>query len=80
MIKFAGAETPLFYVENEELKMLKGNRHSIGYKTSDASYEFQDHIIEVKDGMSFYLTTDGYLDQNGGDKSFPFGKKRFRAY
>lgn len=28
--------------------------------------------------MQFYLTTDGYLDQNGGEKCFPFGKKRFK--
>ena len=28
--------------------------------------------------MEFYLTTDGYLDQNGGQNSFPFGKKRFQ--
>ena len=27
--------------------------------------------------MKFYCTTDGYLDQNGGEKGFPFGKKRF---
>ncbi|MEA3315997.1 MAG: SpoIIE family protein phosphatase, partial [Campylobacterota bacterium] len=32
---------------------------------------------EVEDGMKFYCTTDGYLDQNGGEKDFPFGKKRF---
>jgi hypothetical protein len=27
--------------------------------------------------MQFFLSTDGYLDQNGGDKGFPFGKKKF---
>lgn len=27
--------------------------------------------------MQFYISTDGYLDQNGGEKGFPFGKKRF---
>ncbi len=78
IIKFSGAETPLFYFdENGEFKTIKGSRHSVGYKKSDADYEFKEHIIEVKDGMKFYLTTDGYLDQNGGDKDFPFGKKRF---
>jgi PAS domain S-box-containing protein len=77
IVKFAGAETPLFYVEDKELKTIKGNRHSIGYKKSDENYEFKEHIIPVKDGMQFYITTDGYLDQNGGDKGFPFGKKRF---
>ncbi|MCU7834988.1 MAG: hypothetical protein KZQ83_06990, partial [gamma proteobacterium symbiont of Taylorina sp.] len=25
-----------------------------------------------------YLATDGFLDQNGGKKGFPFGNKRFK--
>ena len=79
IIKFAGAETPLFYVKDNELKTIKGNRHSIGYKKSKIDYEFKEHIIEVKEEMSFYLSTDGYFDQNGGEKSFPFGKKRFSS-
>ena len=77
IIKFSGAETPLFYLEDEELKTIKGNRHSIGYKKSDVTYEFKEHIIPVKEDMKFYLTTDGYLDQNGGEKNFPMGKKQF---
>ena len=78
ILKFAGAETPLFYFdENGEFKTIKGSRHSIGYKKSDVNFVFKDHIIDIKDEMQFYLTTDGYLDQNGGEKSFPFGKKQF---
>ena len=77
IVKFSGAETPLFYTQDGNLKVIKGNRHSIGYKKSDASYEFKEHTIEVKKGMQFYITTDGYLDQNGGEKGFPFSKKRF---
>ena len=41
-------------------------------------YKYQEHTIKVKEGMQFYLTTDGYLDQNGGEKNFPFGKKKFQ--
>ena len=78
IIKFSGAETPLFYVADGELSIIKGSRHSIGYKKSDVNYEFKEHTIEVKKGMQFYLTTDGYLDQNGGEKGFCFGKKRFQ--
>ncbi len=78
ILKFAGAETPLFYVEDDELKVIKGSRYSVGYKKCDAAYEYKEHQIEVKKGMSFYLTTDGYFDQNGGEKSFPLGKKRFQ--
>jgi len=77
IIKFAGARTPLFYVENGELKTIKGDKNSIGYKNSDISYEFTDYVIKAQDGMCCYITTDGYHDQNGGAKGFPFGKTRF---
>jgi len=75
ILKFAGAETPLFYIQDEQLSIVKGNRHSIGYKKSKLDYVFKDHVFKVKEGMQFYLTTDGYIDQNGGKKGFPFGKK-----
>ena len=79
IIKYAGAETPLFYVDGDELKVIKGDRYSVGYKKCAIDYKYKDHIIDIKEGMQFYLTTDGYLDQNGGEKSFPFGKKRFQS-
>ena len=78
ILKFAGAETPLFYIKNGELKMIKGDRYSVGYKKCDTDYKYTEHIINVEEGMQFYLTTDGYLDQNGGKKGFPFSKKRFK--
>jgi serine phosphatase RsbU (regulator of sigma subunit) len=78
IVKYAGAETALFYIDAEgQLQTIKGSRHSVGYKKSDINFEFKEHIIEVQEGMKFYLTTDGYLDQNGGEKGFPLGKKRF---
>jgi serine phosphatase RsbU (regulator of sigma subunit) len=78
ILRFAGAVIPLFYVEGNEVNCLKGNRQSIGYRTSDATYEFTEHELGLKPGMALYLTTDGYLDQLGGRKGFPFGKKRFQ--
>ena len=77
-IKYAGAETALFYIDKEdELQTLKGSRHSIGYKKSDANFQFKEHVIKVQEGMKFYVTTDGYIDQNGGEKGFPYGKRKF---
>lgn len=78
IIKFAGAETPLFYMQDDELQMIKGSRHSVGYKKSDINFEFKEHTLEIKEGMKFYLTTDGYLDQNGGEKGFCMGKTKFK--
>jgi serine phosphatase RsbU (regulator of sigma subunit) len=75
---FAGAETPLYLVQNGECKRIKGDRHSIGYKKSDANYEFTNHTIDVSGEIRMFLSTDGYLDQNGGEKGFPFGRKKFQ--
>ena len=76
IIKYAGAETGLYYFD-DALQTIKGDRQSIGYKKSNAQYEFKEHIINVKDNMQFYITTDGFIDQNGGEKGFPLGKKKF---
>lgn len=78
VIKYAGGNTPLFYMKDDKLNIIKGDKQSIGYKGSDSSYQFNQHVIDVEKGMIFYLTSDGYLDQNGGSKLFPFGKSRFK--
>jgi len=78
-IRFSGAETPLFYFDKEAgLKMIKGDRHGIGYCKSDPNFVFTEHELEIGNLDSLFITTDGYLDQNGGEKEFPFGKKRFQ--
>ncbi|CAN8140321.1 hypothetical protein THIOSC13_1820006 [uncultured Thiomicrorhabdus sp.] len=61
-----------------ELTEIRGDRHSIGYRSSKSDFNFTDHEITINAPLSVYLTTDGYLDQNGGTKGFPFGKRRFK--
>ncbi len=78
VLKFSGAETSLFYIDLDgSFHTIKGNRYSVGYKKCAMDYEYKETIIDVRPGMKFYCTTDGYLDQNGGEKDFPFSKKRF---
>ena len=78
LLKFCGALTSLFYIdENNQFNTIKGDRYSVGYKICDMNYEYKETILNVTDGMKFYCTTDGYLDQNGGEHDFPFGQKRF---
>lgn len=77
LMKFAGANLSLFYFDQGQVSVIKGNRSSVGYHTCDAHYAFTEHQLLVSSGMSFYLTTDGYTDQNGGEKGLPFGKRKF---
>lgn len=74
---FSGANTPLYHISHGQLRIIKGDRQSIGYKNSDAAYCFAEHSISVSPLDCIYLTTDGFTDQNGGAKDFPLGKSRF---
>lgn len=77
IIRFSAANTSVFYVKNKVLEVVNGDKHSIGYKNSDKDYVFTDYEINIDSEISVYLPTNGFIDQNGGNKSFPFGKQRF---
>jgi serine phosphatase RsbU (regulator of sigma subunit)/PAS domain-containing protein len=76
-IKFSSANVPLFYVEDNEVKQIRGDRKSVGDVFTPVNYKFKEFTIPIKENMKFYITTDGFLDQIGGEKEFPFGKSRF---
>ncbi len=76
-LTFAGARLPLYVVHNGDIKVIKGNRQSIGYKRSNLDFTFTTHDLSVREGVAFYLATDGFKDQTGGQKGFSFGSRRF---
>lgn len=77
VLTFAGANQSLFYVEQKRVFEIKGDRVSVGHRAcSDDTCVFTNHQLLVSEGLSLYLTTDGYIDQNGGEKGLPFGKRR----
>ncbi|MBF0451991.1 MAG: SpoIIE family protein phosphatase [Candidatus Magnetomorum sp.] len=75
---FAGARIPLLFVKDQTVQHIKGDRCSIGYRKSDPHFIFQNHTIPLEKDMSFYLYTDGIVDQVGGEKGFPFGTRRLK--
>ena len=79
-LTFAGAKLPLYYIHHDKLTVIKGDKHSLGYKKSDLNFTFTNHTVNIEEGMCCYLSTDGFLDQLGGPKRFPFGNKRFKKW
>ena len=73
---FAGAKLSLIYTEQSQAIRIKGDRQSIGYQTSDPDFKYSNHKISIKKGMRFYLCTDGFTDQMGGEKGIRFGIRR----
>jgi len=77
-IVFAGAKNPLIYVKNDELIEIKGSRSAIGGVQKKLEILYTKHILKVDTFTSFFIFSDGYADQFGGEFSQKFLKKRFK--
>lgn len=75
---FSGARQPLVYVQNGELKLIKGDKISIGGYTKSSAADFQQHEILLNQPTTLYLYSDGYQDQFGGPKGRKFMANKFR--
>ena len=58
--------------------MIKGTKQGIGYCSIPLTQEYDTQTICVREGMRFYMTLDGLIDQLGGPKRLAFGKRRFK--
>ena len=78
---FAGGRIGLHVVDSQtgSVTEVKGDPRSLGYRRSPADHVFTNHGVALGAGRSFYLTTDGFLDQAGGPRGFGFGNRRFDA-
>jgi serine phosphatase RsbU (regulator of sigma subunit) len=77
-VTYAGARIALFYVKDGTLYREHGDKQSIGYKDSDDDYDFTNYVIDVGERCTFYMKTDGFTDQLGGEKRRRFGTDRFK--
>jgi serine phosphatase RsbU (regulator of sigma subunit) len=73
-ITWSGANNPLWYLENGEMKELKADKQPIG--KSDHRKPFTTHSLPLSIS-SLFLFTDGYADQFGGIKGKKFKYKPF---
>lgn len=75
---FAGAGLPLYCRSNGGIMEIKGDRRGVGDARAPRKMRYNNHTIEVSEQTCFYLVTDGLIDQIGGAKRLPFGKKRLK--
>lgn len=74
-IFWSGANNPLWYIQDSELKEIKGDKQPVG-KSYDTK-PFTTNEISYKSDTTFYLFTDGLADQFGGPKGKKFKYKQF---
>ncbi|MBX2840574.1 MAG: PAS domain S-box protein [Flammeovirgaceae bacterium] len=78
-IEYAGANRPLYLFTNNELVQVKGNKFPIGGGKYKTRTEFTTHKMEIKKGDEYYMFSDGFPDQFGGELNKKFGNQRIRA-
>ncbi|WP_177217418.1 PP2C family protein-serine/threonine phosphatase [Thermoflexibacter ruber] len=79
-LTFAGAKAPLVYIKNGKMNMIEGENFYIGGNSSKSEVNFSQSTIffSANDQFSFYLFSDGYQDQFGGEENKKLMKKHFR--
>ncbi|MEZ5173938.1 MAG: tetratricopeptide repeat protein [Bacteroidia bacterium] len=77
-IFWSGANNPLWIYRSElnAIEEIKADKQPIG-KGYEAS-KFTTHEIQLNEGDIFYLFTDGYADQFGGENNKKLTKLKFR--
>ena len=76
ILEFSGAFNPLYHVRNGELKIFQADRMPIGVNAVEEK-PFSSNPIPVLPGDVFYIFTDGFADQFGGEE----GKKyKYRPF
>ncbi|NOQ74422.1 MAG: SpoIIE family protein phosphatase [Crocinitomix sp.] len=75
MLQYAGANNNLYVVSDGKIQTFKADRQPIGKYVVTRDFSLQE--IQLKPGDSFYMLTDGYVDQFGGPNGKKFKSKRF---
>ncbi|MCB2194366.1 MAG: SpoIIE family protein phosphatase [Bacteroidetes bacterium] len=78
ILEYAGGYNPLIMIRNGELEEIKADRFPIGMTSVHDSKKFTNKEIKVQKGDSFYIFSDGYADQFGGEDGRKFRKKNMK--
>jgi len=78
IVEYAGAKNPLIYIQNGELHQIKGDKLPIGGVKIAQKRHFKKHQIKIDSPTTFYIFTDGYQDQFGGEDSRKFMIKQLK--
>jgi PAS domain S-box-containing protein len=80
-LEFAGAMRPLWIINNGELTEIRADKIPIGTRQRDREEQirYTTHSVPIRPGDRFFIFTDGYADQFGGDKDKKYSSARFKT-
>ncbi|MCS7074612.1 MAG: serine/threonine protein kinase, partial [Bacteroidia bacterium] len=72
-------QNPLVWVENGQIHEIKADKYAVGGWQPEESRTFTLHTLDAKN-RHFYLFSDGFQDQFGGNKRRKYMVKQFRNF
>ena len=80
ILKFSGANRPLWIIRygQTEIEEIKGTKKAIGGINTTHCPNYESHEIKLQQGDTFYIFTDGFADQFGGEQEKKVTTKRFK--
>lgn len=78
-LEFAGAKSNLIYIKDGNLKEIKGNILPIGGYHEEYSRDFKKITLALEPDTNYYMSSDGYKDQFGGESGKKFLKSRYKS-
>ena len=75
--QYAGAYSPLYLIRNNNLVIFKADRMPIGIHAK-SNQGFTNTEFTLKEGDTYYMFSDGYVDQFGGDNNRKFLSSNFQ--
>ncbi|MBN1252302.1 MAG: SpoIIE family protein phosphatase [Bacteroidales bacterium] len=77
-VQFSGAYNPLYLIRDNELTVFKADRMPIGvHAKSDKAFTYTE--FDLLEGDSFYMFSDGFIDQFGGENGRKFLSSNFQS-
>ncbi len=78
IVEFAGAMNQMFFIRDDKITEIKGDRFSVSPVNYLTYGSFTNHVINIEENDMIYLFSDGYVDQFGGPDDKKFKYRRFR--
>ena len=78
ILEFSGARSPLIYIHDNTLHHVKGNKFPVGGFKMKKEKAFTKQVIPIRDSTMYYLFSDGFPDQLGGEQGRRYTLKKFK--
>jgi ligand-binding sensor domain-containing protein/serine phosphatase RsbU (regulator of sigma subunit) len=79
IVKYAGANRPLWLIRKDknEVEEIKSTKVAVGGLTED-DQRFESHELQLQEGDTFYIFSDGYADIFSGESGKKLTTKKFK--